>query len=239
MDRNIYRLFDLEEGEPTDVYSLQDAAADGYPVMLPKTVSVPLLFQREGIRYDGLSEEEKDAWDELERGDDGEVPDRVEADEVNAFREPVAAPSASARSSGSGRPLGIRTPAASATRRRGASSPPRRVVGRRFAEEVATIRSDPCDGRSRPRDRRDRRPGGSVVWSVRPPDRSSAVLHCRNVDSTPPGGGPHAPARRSCATVGHARHRGRSNGFGLRTVGGAVGTASLHYRCPDSTNRSR
>ncbi|MFD0801653.1 DEAD/DEAH box helicase family protein, partial [Streptomonospora algeriensis] len=84
VDRNTYRLFELENGQPTDVYSLEDAAADGYLVM-PKAVSVPLQFQREGIRYDDLSEEEKDAWDAAEWGEDGEVPDRVEADEVNTY----------------------------------------------------------------------------------------------------------------------------------------------------------
>ena len=46
---------------------------------------MPLKFLREGIRYDDLSEEEKDDWDALEWGEDGEVPDAVAAEELNRF----------------------------------------------------------------------------------------------------------------------------------------------------------
>lgn len=84
VDRNTYRLFDLEDGVPTDAYSLEEAVADGYLVPF-RAVSVPLKFQREGIRYDELSEEEKDQWDTLEWDEDGEIPDRVEAEAVNRW----------------------------------------------------------------------------------------------------------------------------------------------------------
>ena len=53
--------------------------------MPPKAVSVPLKFQREGIKYDDLSEEEKEQWDALEWDEDGDVPDRVEAAAVNKW----------------------------------------------------------------------------------------------------------------------------------------------------------
>ena len=46
---------------------------------------MPLTFQREGIKYDDLSEEDKDQWDTLEWGEDGPVPDRVEAQAVNKW----------------------------------------------------------------------------------------------------------------------------------------------------------
>jgi type I restriction enzyme R subunit len=46
---------------------------------------VPLKFQREGIRYDDLSEDDKDQWDALEWDDEGNVPDRVEAEAVNRW----------------------------------------------------------------------------------------------------------------------------------------------------------
>jgi type I restriction enzyme, R subunit len=51
----------------------------------PKPFSVPLKFQREGIKYDDLSEEDKDQWDALEWDEEGEVPDRVEAAAVNKW----------------------------------------------------------------------------------------------------------------------------------------------------------
>jgi type I restriction enzyme R subunit len=82
VDRNTYGLFDLEDGVPTDAYSLEEAVRDRFLVPA-QAVSVPLRFQREGIKYDDLAEEDKDQWDALEWSDDGTVPDRVEADAVN------------------------------------------------------------------------------------------------------------------------------------------------------------
>jgi type I restriction enzyme, R subunit len=81
IDKNTYSLFDLEDGVPTDAYSLDEAVADGWLVP-PKAISVPLKIIRSGLRYDELSEEEKDQWDMLEWGED-EIPDSVEAAEVN------------------------------------------------------------------------------------------------------------------------------------------------------------
>ena len=81
IDHNTYSLFDLEEGVPTDAYSLDEAVADGWLVP-PKAISVPLKIVRSGLRYDDLSDEEKDQWDMLEWGDE-EVPDTVEAAEIN------------------------------------------------------------------------------------------------------------------------------------------------------------
>lgn len=84
IDRNTYGLFNLETGVPTDYYSLDDAVKDGFLVP-PKSVSVPLKFQREGIKYDDLPEDEKEQWDELDWDEDGNVPDRVEAGAVNQW----------------------------------------------------------------------------------------------------------------------------------------------------------
>jgi type I restriction enzyme R subunit len=84
VDRNTYGLFDLENGVPTDAYSLEEAVRDGFLVP-PKAVSVPLKFQREGIKYDELSEEDKDQWDALEWDEEGGVPERVEAEAVNKW----------------------------------------------------------------------------------------------------------------------------------------------------------
>lgn len=85
IDRDTYSLFELEKGVPTDAYDLDEAVADGFLVP-PRAVSVPLKFQREGINYDDLSEEEKEAWDALEWTEDGDDrPDRVEASDLNRW----------------------------------------------------------------------------------------------------------------------------------------------------------
>jgi type I restriction enzyme R subunit len=84
VDRNTYGLFALEDGVPTDAYGLEEAVRDGFLVP-PRAVSVPLKFQREGITYEELSEEDKDQWDALEWDDEGNVPNRVEAEAVNKW----------------------------------------------------------------------------------------------------------------------------------------------------------
>ena len=82
IDRNTYSLFNLETGVPTDVYSLEEAVKDGFLVP-PKSVSVPIRFQREGIKYEDLSEDEKEQWDELDWEEDGTVPDHIDPAAVN------------------------------------------------------------------------------------------------------------------------------------------------------------
>ena len=84
VDRDTYRLFDLERGVPTDNYGLEDAVKDGFLVPA-RAISVPLKFPREGITYAELSEEEKEEWDAREWTEDGTVPDRVEAAAVNQW----------------------------------------------------------------------------------------------------------------------------------------------------------
>ncbi|ODS92675.1 MAG: restriction endonuclease subunit R [Comamonas sp. SCN 65-56] len=90
IDRNTYSLFGLESGVPTDAYGLDDAIAEGY-LAPPKAISVPLKFQREGIRYNDLSDDEKDQWDALEWDEEGgEPPDAVSAEAVNQVDKMLA-----------------------------------------------------------------------------------------------------------------------------------------------------
>ena len=85
VSRDTYRLFNLERGVPTDAYALDDAVRDGYLVPA-KAISVPLKFQRQGIRYADLSDDEKEQWDGIAWDDDtGEVPEEVNAEAVNRW----------------------------------------------------------------------------------------------------------------------------------------------------------
>jgi type I restriction enzyme R subunit len=83
VDHNTYRLFHLEDGVPTDAYSLDEAVDAGYLVP-PKGVSVGTKFIRTGIKYEDLTEEEKDQWDTLDWGD-AVPPDEVGAEDINRF----------------------------------------------------------------------------------------------------------------------------------------------------------
>ena len=84
VDHNTYGLFDLEDGVPTDAYGLEEAVRDGFLVP-PRSVSVPMRFQREGINYKDLSEEEKERWDAIEWEEDGSVPGNIEPEAQNRW----------------------------------------------------------------------------------------------------------------------------------------------------------
>lgn len=84
VDRNTYSMFDIEDNVPTFAYELDEATEAGYLVP-PRVVPIPLKFPYEGIRYDDLSDAEKDQWDDLEWDDDGVVPDVVDPAVVNSW----------------------------------------------------------------------------------------------------------------------------------------------------------
>ena len=83
--RDTYRIFDLEAGVPTFAYELSDAIADGYLVP-SKGIKVPFKFLRRGIRYDELSPEEQEEYEERFRDEDtGVVPNEVNAAAINRW----------------------------------------------------------------------------------------------------------------------------------------------------------
>ncbi len=83
VDRDTYRLFDLQRGLPTDTYSLDEAVSDGFLVPA-NAVSVPLKFIRDGMTYDDLTEEEKEEWDEIDWGEGG-PPQSIDAGALNTW----------------------------------------------------------------------------------------------------------------------------------------------------------
>ena len=83
VDRNTYRLFELEKGVPTYYYELEKGVADGFLVP-PRAHSVPLKFQREGVKYNELSPEEQAEyeekfWDE----ESGALPEKIDPPALN------------------------------------------------------------------------------------------------------------------------------------------------------------
>lgn len=63
IDRNTYRIFEMEEGNPTFAYDLKEAIDNGYLVNyeLPKTSETKIM--RDGIKYRDLSKEEKEEFE--------------------------------------------------------------------------------------------------------------------------------------------------------------------------------
>jgi type I restriction enzyme, R subunit len=83
VDHDTYGLFDLEPGVPTDAYGLDEAVAEGFLVP-PRGIRVPLKFPMAGVRYDDLSDEEKERWEEQDWGD-VDPPDEVAPEAVNRW----------------------------------------------------------------------------------------------------------------------------------------------------------
>jgi type I restriction enzyme R subunit len=85
VDRNTYTVFDLEDGVPTDTYELSEAIEEKHLVP-PKAMSVPLKFLREGLKYDDLSEEQKEMWDETEwQEENGQTPREIDPAALNTW----------------------------------------------------------------------------------------------------------------------------------------------------------
>lgn len=63
IDKNTYTIFDLESGVPTYAYELEKAVEDEYLVDY-KTIEVKSKIMEDGIKYDELSEEDKEEFEE-------------------------------------------------------------------------------------------------------------------------------------------------------------------------------
>ncbi len=83
MDKDTYALFSLEPGNPTYAYELAQAVNDKYLVP-PKGISVPIKFQRQGIKYEALTELEKLKYEEQFTDPlTGEFPEEIDAAALN------------------------------------------------------------------------------------------------------------------------------------------------------------
>ncbi len=84
IDKNTYGIFDLENGVPTYGYELAQAVKDGYLVDFT-TVETKLKFIEEGIAYDELSEEDKEAYEETFKCENGQLPERINSSALNTW----------------------------------------------------------------------------------------------------------------------------------------------------------
>ncbi len=84
-DRDTYSLFNMEPNNPTYAYELDQAVNDGFLVP-PKAISVPIKFQRSGIKYAELSDDEKIKYEEQFTDPiKGEFPDEIDSSALNAW----------------------------------------------------------------------------------------------------------------------------------------------------------
>ena len=85
IDHNTYSLFEIEDDNPTAAYELDEAVREEFLVP-PRAISVPLKFQREGIKYNQLSDKEKQEYEE-KFGDPttGEAPDEIGSEALNRW----------------------------------------------------------------------------------------------------------------------------------------------------------
>jgi len=84
IDKNTYSIFELESGVPTYGYELAQAVRDGYLVDF-MSVETTLKFIQEGIVYDELSEEDKEAYENTFEDENGELPESISSSALNEW----------------------------------------------------------------------------------------------------------------------------------------------------------
>ncbi len=83
VDKNTYSIFNLESGVPTYAYELEQAVKDKYLVDY-SVLEYKLKFLEEGIKYDDLSEEEQEQFEET-FDDDDNIKDSIAGAAVNKW----------------------------------------------------------------------------------------------------------------------------------------------------------
>ncbi|WP_304410171.1 DEAD/DEAH box helicase family protein, partial [Faecalibaculum rodentium] len=82
VDRNTYQLFELNDGNPTFAYSLEDGVKDHYLVSY-ETVETGTKFIQEGIHFDDLTEAEQEDYEERFADENGILPEKIDSTELN------------------------------------------------------------------------------------------------------------------------------------------------------------
>ncbi|MEE3400052.1 MAG: DEAD/DEAH box helicase family protein, partial [Eubacterium sp.] len=84
IDKNTYSVFELENGVPTYGYDLAQAVKDGY---LVDYVSVESKFKfiEQGIVYDDLSDEDKEAYEDTFADENGDLPESIGSSALNTW----------------------------------------------------------------------------------------------------------------------------------------------------------
>lgn len=84
IDKNTYEIFDLENGIPTYGYDLAQAVKDKFLVDF-LSVETSLKFLQDGIVYDDLSDEDKEAYENTFTDENGKLPKSINAAALNQW----------------------------------------------------------------------------------------------------------------------------------------------------------
>jgi type I restriction enzyme R subunit len=85
VDRDTYRIFELEQGVPTFAYELNDAVNDGHLVP-PRGISAGFKFMRSGVRYSDLPpKNRRNTKIKFRDEDTGDLPRQIDANALNRW----------------------------------------------------------------------------------------------------------------------------------------------------------
>lgn len=84
IDKNTYEIFELENGVPTYGYELGQAVTDGFLVDF-MSVESKLKFIEQGIVYNDLSEEDKQAYEDTFEDENGDLPGSIASSAINEW----------------------------------------------------------------------------------------------------------------------------------------------------------
>ena len=84
IDKNTYEIFELANGVPTYGYELGQAVTDGFLVDF-MSVESKLKFIEQGIVYDDLSDEDKEAYENTFEDENGELPESIASSAINEW----------------------------------------------------------------------------------------------------------------------------------------------------------
>ena len=83
IDKNTYKIFELQDNVPTYSYEYEEAVANGFLVDY-HTIECSTNFIERGIKYNELSDEDKESFEDT-FADDEEITDTIEAPNINKW----------------------------------------------------------------------------------------------------------------------------------------------------------
>ena len=84
VDRNTYRFFEIENDVPTFAYEYDRAVKEGYLVDY-HTIKTTTDFMDRGIKYNELSDEEKEEYENTFADDEDNIPEEINAEAINSW----------------------------------------------------------------------------------------------------------------------------------------------------------